>query len=254
MPHEPSVVDHLDNPSPIRRQLCLAALARHGLGGALLVRSGTDYGRGHEWVYEVTVRVQEIMNALRDGGRLNSTDWALVCELIMMRGERSAPQKSTERVKAFRERQADETLKRVSVSQQGNIDSNNNKLKKPPISPKPLKRCTPLPEGWFPLPADLDWATGKGFPPTFTKAQTERFTNWAYGRGAARKEWSACWRNWLLKAWEEGNAGPRFQKPSNVVAGSFRKEFTPEPVRDISAEEKAANLRKLMKARPMQNG
>jgi hypothetical protein len=44
---------------------------------------------------------------------------------------------------------------------------------------------------------------------------------------------------------------PDKPKASNVVTGSFRKEFAPEPVRNIPAEEKAANLRKLMKARPM---
>jgi hypothetical protein len=200
----------------------------------------------------VNPRVQEIMNALRDGGRLNSTDWALVCELIMLRDARPAPLPSTERVRAFRERKADETLKRVSVSQQGNIDSNINNIKTPPISPKPLKRCAPLPEGWSPQTPELDWATGRGFAPSFVKAQTERFTNWAYGRGAARKDWAACWRNWLLKAREDGSAGPRYQNPSNVVAGSFRKEFAPEPAKPvISDAEKTANLQKLMKARPM---
>lgn len=60
-----------------------------------------------------------------------------------------------------------------------------------------------LRDDWEPSLALIEWARRKEYAAEFVAYETERFKNWAFGRGVTRSDWDACWRNWLMRNWEE---------------------------------------------------
>jgi hypothetical protein len=66
----------------------------------------------------------------------------------------------------------------------------------------PAPAGTRLPPGWEPSELDRAFAVQHGIPPPEIARQAVRFVNhWRgkAGRDALRADWSAMWRNWILK-------------------------------------------------------
>lgn len=76
--------------------------------------------------------------------------------------------------------------------------------KNPPTGVK--KKGFRLPEGWKPSEADMAWAR-REYPGYDHQHETEKFTDhWrsASGANAAKRDWSAAWKNWIRKAGDSG--------------------------------------------------
>lgn len=101
----------------------------------------------------------------------------------------------------------------------------------PPPPPSPpssaaapkQKRGTRLPTEWEPGDKNLDYAVSKGLFGDKLRNEVEKFRNYwnaKAGQGAARIDWDATWRNWILTAIERGagggngNRGPPAGRPS----------------------------------------
>jgi hypothetical protein len=94
--------------------------------------------------------------------------------------------------------------------------------------PKRSGRGTRLPVDWEPSAADLAYAADR-LSPHRVSIEVERFRNfWTAksGAGAAKKDWPATWRNWVLSASERyGHGGnpsphPRTNPPSGPAPAS----------------------------------
>ena len=92
------------------------------------------------------------------------------------------------------------------------------------------KRASRLPEDWQPSEKDLDYAKTHGLNTAHVTIEAERFRNYwtaKAGNGATKLDWSATWRNWILKAAEANGHDP------SIVQ---RREPVPKP-RPIRQEE-----------------
>ena len=69
-------------------------------------------------------------------------------------------------------------------------------------SPKPRQtRGTRLPDDWRPEPADLCFATERGFTPDQTRELAAGFCDyWRAKPDGVKLDWSATWRNWIRNA------------------------------------------------------
>lgn len=81
------------------------------------------------------------------------------------------------------------------------------------ISPngRDTKRGTRLPSDWQPTSDDWNYAAGKGLDAEVIEREAERFRNYwtaRAGKGAAKRDWAATWRNWILKAAEDRERRP----------------------------------------------
>lgn len=87
-------------------------------------------------------------------------------------------------------------------------------LKKDPSGPK--KRASRLPPDWKPGQAEIDYARRHGFSDAEISREGERFANHWHaksGRDAAKLDWPATWRNWILRAAELRGKPPSAQAP-----------------------------------------
>lgn len=76
-------------------------------------------------------------------------------------------------------------------------------------APPARKRATRIPEDFAPSPEMLAWARQE-CPGVDLKRETEKFVNYwtaKSGSGAAKLDWAATWRNWMIKAFEDGSSG-----------------------------------------------
>lgn len=166
------------------------------------------------------IRIREIIDELNALGGMTPAHHALITELVAtcLTVAGPKPQSSTERVRAFREREA---MKRetVSVSLDA-VDSNLiNKTKTDFTAPPKrgnVSRGTRLPSEWHPTDALFDW--GKGLLPTDTlNFETAAFKDyWAAQPGAkgCKLDWDKTWKTWIREAVRRRE---RFKPKSNVV-------------------------------------
>jgi hypothetical protein len=64
---------------------------------------------------------------------------------------------------------------------------------------------------WQPSQTDIDYALAHGMTRQQIAIEAEKFRNYwtaKSGQGATKADWGATWRNWCLKAAEEGNGRP----------------------------------------------
>ena len=76
-------------------------------------------------------------------------------------------------------------------------------------APPARKRATRIPDSFTPSPEMLAWARQE-CPGVDLKRETEKFVNYwiaKSGSGAAKLDWAATWRNWVIKAFEDGSPG-----------------------------------------------
>ena len=92
--------------------------------------------------------------------------------------------------------------------------------KNPPVDS--TGRGTRIPKDWRPGDALLRWAANKGFD---ANPCVERFVNFwlaSSGRTAAKRDWDAAFRTWVLKDIEDGRATPlppaEYRSPANGEA------------------------------------
>ena len=168
----------------------------------------------------VAVYIREIIDELNALGGMTSAHHALITELVAtcLTVAGPKPQSSTERVRAFREREA---MKRetVSVSLDA-VDSNliNNSKTKSTTPPKRgnVSRGTRLSSEWN--PSDALWAWGKGLLAEdvlrFETAAFKDFWEAQPGAKGCKLDWDKTWKNWIREAVRRRE---RFKPKSNVV-------------------------------------
>lgn len=75
-------------------------------------------------------------------------------------------------------------------------------------SSKTRARRARLPEDWKPTPADVEWQRGEGISDLDARRQLPMFVDHWTGKGEARADWSATWRNWLRRSRQYGPPRP----------------------------------------------
>lgn len=111
----------------------------------------------------------------------------------------------TKRTRAFKERSKEQGKER-SHPVPGNVRRNGTEAEtetdeEANASSRPRKRATRLPDDWKPSPADVEWQRAKGISDLLARRAFEKFANYwraKSGKDAAKLDWSATWRNWLL--------------------------------------------------------
>jgi hypothetical protein len=68
------------------------------------------------------------------------------------------------------------------------------------------KRRTTIPEDWTPTERDVEWQREKNITDDYACRQLEQFRLYWTSNGDPKADWSATWRNWLLRA-------PSFERP-----------------------------------------
>jgi hypothetical protein len=69
------------------------------------------------------------------------------------------------------------------------------------------RRGTRLPEDWQPSERCVAYALDRGMARERISVEAEKFVNhWVAksGRDATKRNWEACWRNWIINAMERG--------------------------------------------------
>jgi hypothetical protein len=89
-----------------------------------------------------------------------------------------------------------------------------------------------LPEDWQPSEKDLDYAKTHGLSTGHVTIEAERFRNYwtaKAGNGATKLDWSATWRNWILKAAEANGHDPSIVQRREPIP-------KPRPIREKNHE------------------
>jgi hypothetical protein len=84
-------------------------------------------------------------------------------------------------------------------------------------SKKSAERGTRLSSDWRPSPSDLSFAIERGLPQTRIDTEAEKFRNYwvaKSGTNACKRDWAACWRNWIINAMERGYGPPSYRGKS----------------------------------------
>lgn len=87
-------------------------------------------------------------------------------------------------------------------------------------APRSQQRGSRLPADWRPSEADLGFAAARGLTGQDLRTEIEKFRNYwtaKSGRDAAKLDWPATWRNWVLRAME----GPGQRGPPHRRSGGF---------------------------------
>jgi hypothetical protein len=172
----------------------------------------------------------------------------------------ATPKTDAERAKEYRARCREER----HASRDGVTDVTLKE--KPPIPPKEnniniytpvkAKKGSRLPENWQPSLETLSYADKLGCSAAEIASMAEDFRLWAYsasGQVSIKRDWESAFKGWMRREKAKGKVSEGFKpKPryGQVVQGSFRKEFKPEPEGPkVSEEERQANLAKLAQVR-----
>lgn len=96
-------------------------------------------------------------------------------------------------------------------------------LREPSVEPpvRPRKRATRLPDDWKPSADDIAWQRAKAIPDGLARREFEKFVNhWRAkaGSDAAKLDWSATWRNWLLRSQERAAPPADAQVQARIAA------------------------------------
>lgn len=93
-----------------------------------------------------------------------------------------------------------------------------------PRIPRATAKGTRLPEPFTVDEAMKDWALERNMQPPWVMKHTERFINyWSAqpGQKGVKTDWRATWRNWLLKAQDEG---PAYSPPADPATRTYAKD------------------------------
>lgn len=74
--------------------------------------------------------------------------------------------------------------------------------------PSKAKRAARLPAGWEPSARNLADADAVGLTPAEVQHEAAKFRDWAHGKGEAKADWDATWRNWCRRVVERQGTGP----------------------------------------------
>jgi hypothetical protein len=75
---------------------------------------------------------------------------------------------------------------------------------------------TRLPDDWQPSECSIAFARDRGMARERIATEAEKFRNYwtaKSGSGACKRDWAACWRNWIINATERGYGPPSYRGP-----------------------------------------
>lgn len=106
---------------------------------------------------------------------------------------------STDRVKRFRKhkRNVSSAVSETPPETEAETDTSLRSVAR--------KRAERLPSDWVPSPEDLEFAQSKALSLPDAKIEADKFRNYwtaKSGKDAAKLDWPATWRNWILNAIE----------------------------------------------------
>jgi hypothetical protein len=87
------------------------------------------------------------------------------------------------------------------------LERNGMTVSKPGAKTSSAARGSRLPADWRPSEVDVAFAVDRGLPPARIPIEAEKFLNYwtaKSGSGACKRDWGACWRNWILNIVERG--------------------------------------------------
>lgn len=85
----------------------------------------------------------------------------------------------------------------------------NSQKEKPSLREGKKKQALRLPDNWSPTPDDVAYAKRQGISDIDIDRQAERFRNyWLAAKDGLKRDWSATWRNWILRFVEERGIVP----------------------------------------------
>lgn len=185
------------------------------------------------------LRIREIMDDLNTLGGMTSAHHALITELVAvcLSAARPTPVPSSERVRAFREREAmkRETFHVTSDAVDNNINSSIKTEDTTPLKRGNVSRGTRLPETWNPSESLWTWGKTK-LPEDALRFETAAFKDyWAAQPGSkgVKLDWDKTWKTWVREAVRRRE---RFKPKSNVV--EYKPRSGPKWT-DVEADYKA---------------
>jgi hypothetical protein len=186
------------------------------------------------------LRIREIINDLNSLGGMTADHHALITELVAtcLLAAGPKPTSSTERVRAFREREA---MKRETVTvSESAVDNNIISITKtdtaPPAKRGNVSRGTRLPDDWKPSESLWSWGKEK-LPEDALRFETAAMRDYFHAQSGSRGvklDWDKTWKTWIREAVRRRE---RFKPKQNVVAYTPRP--APRPYSEIKAEREA---------------
>jgi hypothetical protein len=135
---------------------------------------------------------------------------------------------STDRVRAFRERQknrgfeVDETQCNTT-KRNATLDKDKDKDKnigREETFPSARKRASRLPNDWIISAEEKTFAISEGLSPSQIDSEAEKFRDYWIGNGGLKADWIATWRNWVRKA-KSFNGGSTVKSNSRQTVGAI---------------------------------
>lgn len=132
-------------------------------------------------------------------------------------------------ISAERRRAKDRERKRnISRIPQNSAEFQNALLTKEDSKKDRKRKGERLSAEWKPTEGDLEFALSKGMPKTRIDTEVEKFRNYwtaKSGHAAAKLDWPATWRNWVLSSLERSPGNPTTAPPN----GGTPAYLTPPP-------------------------
>lgn len=121
------------------------------------------------------------------------------------------------RNEARNKRDVPATLQNVAATHQIQIQKQNKEniyKRKIPLPTKPVRKKTsgPIPKDFKISDEMKSWASQKNHNCNL-EFETEKFIDWAIGKGELKSDWTAAWRNWVRKASDGVHFGGRPSPP-----------------------------------------
>jgi hypothetical protein len=95
-----------------------------------------------------------------------------------------------------------------------------------------VERGLRLSPDWQPSPPDISFALDRGLSPKRISTEAEKFRNYwvaKSGAGACKRDWAACWRNWIINSMEKWS-----NEQPNHRGGGLRTDSSPRHSRSGS--------------------
>lgn len=125
---------------------------------------------------------------------------------------------STDRVKAFREKQRHVTPCNTNENQETPREEKSREEVNQESGKPTRKKATAIPADFYPNENGVAYAEEKRIS---LAVELESFRNWHLAKGGTFKDWQACWRTWCDKAVEFGRAGKPAQSESKTTNPIF---------------------------------
>lgn len=120
---------------------------------------------------------------------------------------------STDRVRAFREKQRHETPCNTNENQETPREEKRREEVNHGADKPPRKKATTIPADFYPNENGVAYAEEKRIS---LAVELESFRNWHLAKGGTFKDWQACWRTWCDKAVEFGRSGKQAASASSA--------------------------------------